>query len=83
MEQSKIIDTLETYHDMTWKTEQVRPDRSIYRGGVPRRATMAIRPDVTNITMSGPNTADELHPSYIVTWPDIEVPHTPSASLMK
>ena len=68
---------------MTWKTEQVRPDRSMDRGGVPRCATMAIRPDVTNITTPGPKTADELHPSYVATWPDIEVPHTPSASLMK
>ena len=68
---------------MTWKTERVRLDRSMDRGGVPRRAMMAIRPEVTNITMPGPKTADELHPSYVATWIDIEAPHTPSVSLMK
>ena len=70
-------------YDMTWKTKQVRPDRSMDRGGVPRRATMAIRPDMTNITTPGPKTADELHPNYIATWPDIEAPYAPFASLMK
>ena len=68
---------------MTWKTEQVRPDRSMDRGGMPRCATMAIWPDVTNIITHGPKTEDKLHPSYVATWPDIEVPHTPFASLMK
>ena len=44
---------------------------------------MAIWLDMTSITKSGTNTIDELHPSYIAMWPDIEAPHTPSASLMK
>ena len=69
--------------DMTWKTEQVGLDRSMDHGGVPRCATMAIRPDLTNITTPEPKTADELHPSYVATWPGIEAPHTPFASLMK
>ena len=68
---------------MTWKTEQVRPDRSMDREGVPRCATMAIQPDVTNIITPGLKTGDELHPSYVATWPDIEAPYTPFASLMK
>ena len=68
---------------MTWKIKQVRPDRSMDHGGVPLCATMATRLDVTNITTPGPKTADELHPSYVTTWPDIEAPHTPYASLMK
>jgi hypothetical protein len=50
---------------------------------MPRRATTAIKPDVTHITAPGPKTADELHPNYIATWPDKEAPRTPSASLMK
>ena len=66
---------------MTWKIEQVRLDRSMDRGGMPRCTMMAIRLDVTNITMPGPKTTDGLHPSYVATWPDIEAPHTPSASL--
>ena len=68
---------------MTWKIEQVRPDRSMDRGGVPRCAMMATRLDVTNITTSGPKTADELHPRYITTWPNKEAPQTPFASLTK
>ena len=70
-------------HGMTWKIEQVRPDRSMDRGSMPRCARMAIRPDVTNIIMPGPKIADKLHPSYVATWPDIEAPHTPFASLTK
>ena len=50
---------------------------------MPGHATTAIEPDVTNITTPGPKTTDELHPSYIANWPDIEAPHTPFASLMK
>ena len=68
---------------MTWKTKQVRPDRSMDRGGMPRCVMMAIRPDATNITTPGPKTVDELHPSYVATWLAIEAPHTPFASLMK
>ena len=44
---------------------------------------MATYSDVTNLTTSGPNTADGLHQSYAMTRPDIEVPHTRSASQMK
>ena len=39
-------------YDMTWKIEQVRPDQSMDRGGMPPCATMAIRLDMTNITTS-------------------------------
>ena len=67
----------------TWKIERVRQDQSMDHGGVPRCATMAIRLNVTNITTSGPKTADELHLSYVTTWPDVEAPHIPFASLMK
>ena len=38
---------------------------------------MAIWSDVTNRTTPGPKTADELHPSCVATWPDIEAPHPP------
>ena len=68
---------------MTWKTEQVRPDRSMDRGGVPGCAMMAICLDMTNITTPGPKTADDIHLVYAATWIDIEVPHTPFAALMK
>jgi hypothetical protein len=67
----------------TWRTEQVSPDRSTDRGGMPWRATTAIKPDVMSITTSGPKTADGLHPHYVATWADIEAPHIPFASLMK
>jgi hypothetical protein len=67
----------------TWRTEQVGPDQSTDRGGMPWRATTAIKPDITIITAPGLKTADELNPNYVATWPDIEAPHTPSASLMK
>ena len=84
-EQTKIqqLGDIHMTYSMTWKTEQVRQDRSMDHGGVPRCATMAIRPNVTNMTTSGPKTADEPHPSYVTTWPDIEAPHSPFASLTK
>ena len=63
--------------DAIWKREQVRQDQSMDHGGVPRRVMMAIWLNVTNITTSGPKTTDEPHPSYVMTWPDIEAPHTP------
>ena len=67
----------------TWTVEQVRTDRFMDHGDVPRCATTAIRLNVTIITTPRPKIADEIHPSYVVTWPDIEAPHTPFASLMK
>jgi hypothetical protein len=67
----------------TWTIEQVSPDQFTDRGGMPRRAMTAIKPDMTHITAPVPKTADELNPNYVATWPDIEAPHTPSASLMK
>ena len=63
--------------DTIWKREQVRPDPATDHEGVPRCATMAIRLNVTNITTSRPKTTDEPHPSYVTTWPNIEVLHTP------
>ena len=44
---------------------------------------VAIRLDVTNITTPGPKTIDEHHHNYVTTWPGIEAPHTPFASLTK
>ena len=44
---------------------------------------MATYSDMTNLVTHGPKTADRLHPSYVVILPDIEVPHTLIASLMK
>ena len=67
----------------TWTVEQDIQDRSTDREDTPRHATMATYSDVTNLVTPGPKTADGLHPSYVATWPDIEAPHTPSASLMK
>ena len=48
-----------------WKIEQDKPDRSMDRGGAPQRATTAIKPDITNTNMSGPNTVDWLHQSCV------------------
>ena len=69
--------------DMIWKTKHVRQDPSMDHGGVPRCVTIAVRLNVTNIIMSGPITADKIHPSYVTTSPDIEAQHTPFASLPK
>ena len=81
--ETQQLGDIRTTYGMTWKIEQVRQDRSTDRGGVRRRATTAIQPDATNINTPEPKTADELHPSYVASWPDIEASHTPSASLMK
>ena len=66
-----------------WTVEQVRTDRSTDHGDAPRHATTAIWPDATIILTPGPRAADGLHPSYVATWPDIEAPHTPFASLTR
>ena len=70
-------------YDRTWKIEPIRPDQSTDHGGVPRREKTAIKPGTTSITTSGLKTAYGLHPNSVVTWPDIEVPHTPYALLMR
>ena len=67
----------------TWTVEQDLQDRSTDREDVPRHATTATYSDVTNLVMPGPKTADGLHLSYGAMWPNIEAPHTHSASLMK
>ena len=68
-------------HDLENRAGQTR---SIYgpRGHAPKRddGYLAGR---DKHTMSEPKTADGLHPSYVATWPDIEAPHTPFASLVK
>ena len=69
--------------DRTWTAEQEIPDRSTDHEDMPRHVTTAIYLDVTSLITPGPNAADELHPSYVTTWPDIEAPHTPFASLTK
>ena len=67
----------------TWTVEQDIPDRSTDREDVPRHVTTAIYSDVTSLATPGPKTADELHRSYVMKWPDMEAPHTVFASLMK
>ena len=67
----------------TWTVEQDIQDRSTDREDVPRHATTATYSDVTNLVTLEPITIDGLHRSYVVTRPDIEVPHTLFASLMK
>ena len=58
-------------------------DRSMDREGMPRHVTMATYSDVTKLAMPEPKTANGLLQSYVVVWPNIEVPHTHFASLMK
>ena len=64
----------------TWIVEQDIQDRSTDREDVPRHATTTIYSDVTSLVTPEPKTADGLHRSYIAMWPNIEAPHTLSAS---
>ena len=72
-----------TTSDRPWTVEQDIQDRSTDRVDMPRGTTTATYSDVTNLTTPGPNAADGLHQSYAVRRPDIEAPHTLSASQMK
>ena len=67
----------------TWTVEQARTDRSMDHGDVPQHAITAIQPDAAIILTPGPRTAHRLHPSYVVTSPDIKASHTHFASLTK
>ena len=69
--------------DRTWIVEQDIQDLSMDREDVHRHATTATYSDVTNLVTPGPKTADGLHRSYVAMRPDIEAPHTLSASLTK
>ena len=66
--------------DRHWTVKQDTQDRSMDREDVLRGTTTTTYLDVTNLTTPRPNVADEVHQSYTVMWPDIEVPHTLSAS---
>ena len=74
---------VQTTFDGTWTVEQDTQDRSTDREGMPGHATMATYPDVKNLATPEPKTANGLLWSYVAVWPNIEVPHTLFASLMK
>ena len=81
--ETKEFGVARTTSDRPWTVEQDIQDRSTDREDVPRgTTTTATYSDVTNLTTPGPNTADGLCQNYAMTWPDIEAPHTPFASLM-
>ena len=79
----KQLGVIYTTLGRTWIVEQDKPDRSTDREDVPRHATSATYSDVRSLVTPGPKTADGLHLSYVATWPNIEAPHTHSASLTK
>ena len=81
--ETKEFGVTRTTSDRHWTAEQDIQDRSTDREDVPRGTKMATYSDMTNLTTPGPNAADGLHQSYATTWPDIEAPHTLSASQMK
>ena len=66
-----------------WIVEEDIPDRFMDREDVPRHMMMATYSDMTNLVTPEPITADELHMSYGAMRPNIEAPHTLSASRMK
>ena len=79
----KQLGVIHTTLSRTWTVEQNIPNRSTDHEDVPRHATSATYSDGTSLVMLGPKTADGLHLSYVATWPNIEAPHTHSASLTK
>ena len=81
--ETKQLGVIHMTFGRTWTVEQETPDRSTDREDVPQHVTTAIYSDVTNLVTPGPTTADRLHRSYVARRPDIEVPHTLFASLMK
>ena len=74
---------VQTTFDGTWTVEQDTQNRSTDCEGMPGHATMATYPDVTNPATPEPKTANGLLRSYVAVWPNIEAPHTLSASPMK
>ena len=81
--ETKQLGVIHTTSGRPWIAEQDTPDRFTDRGDVLRHVMMATYSDVTNLVTPGPITIDGLHRSYVATRPDIEVPHTLFASLMK
>ena len=74
---------VQTTYSETWAVEPDTQDRSTDREGMPRHATMATYPDVTNLATPEPKTVKGLLRSYVAVWPNIEAPHTRFASPMK
>ena len=79
----KQLGDIPTTCGKNWTIMQDILDRSTDREDMPRHVTTATYSDVTSLVTPGPKTADGLHPSCVATWPDIEAPHIPSASVMK
>ena len=79
----KQLGVVDTTFDMTWTVEQDTQDRSTDREDVLRHATSATCSNGTSLVTPGPKTEDGLHLSYVATWPNIETPHTHSASQTK
>ena len=79
----KQLEVVHTTFDRTWTVEQDTQERSTDREDVPRHATMATYPGVTNLATPGPKTANGLHRRYVAVWPNIEAPHTLFASQKK
>ena len=77
------LGTIHTTFGRNWTVEQDTPDRSTDREDASLLGMTAAYSDVTNLVTPGPITADGLHRRCAATWPDIEAPHTLSASLMK
>ena len=79
----KQLGVVHTTFDRTRTVELDTQDRSTDREDVPRHATMATYPGVTNLATPGPKTANGLHRRYVAVWPNIEAPHTLFASQTK
>ena len=81
--ETKQLGTIHTTFGRTWIVGQDTPDQSTDREDAFRLATTATYSDVTNLVTPGPITAGGLHRRCAATRPDIEAPHTLSASPMK
>ena len=66
LETQQLGDIHMTY-GRTWKIGQVRPDRSMDRGGAPKHMTMTVIPDTLTANPAGPNTTSQTQPDCIVT----------------
>ena len=75
--------TIHTAFGRIWIVEQDTPAQFMDHQDASQLRMTATYSDVTNLVTPGPITTDGLHQRCAVTQPDIEAPHTLSASQMK
>ena len=80
---TKQLGGIPTISTKTGRVDQDTQDRRTDHEDIPRPPMMVAYSDAIKPTMPGPNTVNGARQRCFIVWPNIEEPHTPSASWTK